>query len=152
MMETENLTGRASIRIRRSPSEVFAAFADAGSMSAFWFTRRDDGLKEGEPVTWYLGGDQDAYSFEVFVKELSSPNRIVIVWERDGANVEVTWSLAETDENDTILTIEESGFAGSREAIVEQALDSTGGFNQVIVAAKAFIEHGVELNVVADHA
>lgn len=50
-----------------------------------------------------------------------------------------------------ILTIEETGFTGSPEAIMACALDSTGGFNQVIVAAKALLEHGVALNVVADH-
>ena len=60
--------------------------------------------------------------------------------------------MEETEEGDTILTIEESGFAGSQEAIVERALDSTGGFNQVIIAAKALIEHGVAVNVVAAHA
>ena len=38
------------------------------------------------------------------------------------------------------------------DSILERVLDSTGGFNQVIIAAKALIEHGVELNVVADHA
>ena len=56
------------------------------------------------------------------------------------------------DNGDTILTIEESGFVGSSEAIVARVLDSTGGFNQVVVAAKAFIEHGIGLNVVASHA
>jgi hypothetical protein len=76
----------------------------------------------------------------------------VIVWERDGAFTQVTWSVEETEQGDTILTIEESGFTGSSDAIVEQAIDSTGGFNQVIVAAKAFIEHGIGMNVVADHA
>ena len=36
--------------------------------------------------------------------------------------------------------------------IVAQVVDSTCGFNQVIIAAKALVEHGIELNVVADHA
>lgn len=151
-MNTESLSGKAHIRIRRPPAQVFAAFVDADAMSKFWFTRRDDGLKEGESVTWYLGSADDAFAFDVYVKELSFPNRIVIVWPRDGGDAEVTWTIAETDDGDSILTIEESGFVGSDDAIVAQALDSTGGFNQVIVAAKALIEHGVALNVVADHA
>lgn len=76
----------------------------------------------------------------------------MIEWPgHDGRYTQVTWSFEETDEGGKILTIEECGFTGSREAIVERALDSTGGFNQVIVAAKALIEHGLELNVVADH-
>lgn len=152
-MKIDNLVAKAKIRIRRSPSEVFTAFADASAMSKFWFTRRDDGLKEGASVLWFIGSGEDEMSFEVRVKELSHPNKIVIEWPgHDGKYTEVMWLIEETEEGDSILTIEESGFTGSGEAIVERAIDSTGGFNQVIVAAKTLIEHGIELNVVADHA
>ena len=152
-MRTDNLTAIAKTRIRRPPNRVFAAFANAREMSKFWFTRRDDGLKQGESVTWSLGPGDDAVSFDVQVKELIESEKIVIEWQgHDGKPTQVCWSFEATEDGDTILTIEESGFAGSDEAIVERALDSTGGFNQVIVAAKALIEHGVELNVVADHA
>ena len=152
-MKTDNPSAKAEIRIRRSPSEVFTAFADANEMSKFWFTRRDDGLREGESVSWFIGDGEDEISFEVRVKELNRPNKIVIEWPgHNGKYTQVTWSIDETEEGDTILTIEESGFTGSSDAIIERALDSTGGFNQVIIAAKALIEHGVELNVVADHA
>jgi len=33
---------------------------------------------------------------------------------------------------------------------VKQALDSTGGFVLVLAGAKAFLEHGIALNLVAD--
>lgn len=151
-MNTDSLSGKARIRIRRSPSEVFTAFADADAMSKFWFTRRDAGLKEGESVAWFIGSGEDAPSFDVHVKELSHPDKIVIEWaDFEGDTSQVVWSIEETEEGDTILTIEESGFSGSREAVLARALDSTGGFNQVVVAAKALVEHGIELNVVADH-
>ena len=147
-----NMSGKARILVRRPPSEVFNAFADAGSMSKFWFTRRDDGLKEGETVTWFLGSGDRATAFDVRVEQLRRPDTLTISWERDSAVTRVEWTFEATQNGDTILTIEESGFAGSDDAIVNQALDSTGGFNQVIVAAKAWIEHGVALSVVADHA
>ena len=150
-MNLENLSAKAAIRIRKPPSEVFTAFADARAMSKFWFTRRDAGLKEGETVTWFLGDDPDALSFPVRVKELTRPNKIVIEWGHNGDQTQVTWSLEAIEGDATLLTIEETDFKGSREAMVDRALDSTGGFNQVIVAAKALIEHGVALNVVADH-
>ncbi len=151
-MNIDTLSARAAIRIRRPPSEVFAAFADASAMSKFWFTRRDDGLKEGEYSSWFIGAGPDAISFDVLVKELSPPNRIAIEWESGGGPTQVTWTLEETGEGETILTIEEAGFSGSREATLAWALDSTAGFNQVIIAAKALIEHGVGLHLVADHA
>lgn len=150
-MKIDNLSAKAEIRIRSTPTEVFRVFADASEMSKFWFTRRDDGLREGESVAWFLGRGRDAFSFDVRVKELNHPHKIVIEWGDGGEFTQVTWTFKETEDGDTILTIEESGFTGSSDAIIERALDSTGGFNQVIVAAKALIEHGVELNVVADH-
>ncbi len=152
-MNISNLSAKASVRIRRSPSEVFNAFADAQKMSKFWFMRRDDGLRQGESVLWFIGHGADEMSFDVRVKELSHPDKIVIEWPgHDGKYTQVIWTIDETDEGDTILTIEESGFTGSSDEILERVLDSTGGFNQVIIAAKALIEHGVQLNVVADHA
>lgn len=152
-MTQKNLSAKARIRIRRPPKEVFDAFADADKMSKFWFTRRDVRLTEGKTSTWFLGPDPDAYSFDVQVQELREPEKIALTWEgSEGHSTQVTWELAEAENGDTILTIEESGFDGDRESIVAQVLDSTRGFNQAIVAAKALIEHGIELNVVADHA
>ena len=151
-MNTDNLSAIARIRIRKSPADVFDAFADATEMSKFWFTRRDEGLVEGESVTWFLGTADDAISFDVRVKELARPEKIVIDWGDNSGFTQVSWSFEETEDGHTVLTIEESGFTGSGDAIIERVLDSTGGFNQVIVAAKALIEHGVALNVVADHA
>lgn len=151
-MNLDTISAKARALIRRPPSEVFAAFEQAEAMSKFWFTRRDEGLKQGQSVTWFLGQAEDAVSFPVHVIELDPPCKLVIEWEGpDGNTTRVTWSLEATASNDTILTIEETGFQGSQEAIVERALDSAGGFNQVIVAAKALIEHGIALNVVADH-
>lgn len=151
-MNLDKLTAKARTRIRKSPSEVFAAFADAHNMSKFWFTRRDQGLNEGQTVRWFVGNDEDAFSFDVLVKELREPHSISIEWAgQDGSLAQVLWSFEETEEGDTILTIEESGYTGDPQSVLERALDSTGGFNQVIIAAKALVEHGVELNVVTDH-
>jgi len=134
-------------------ADVFDAFADAEKMSRFWFTRKDDGLEEGRTVTFYMGPGEGAFSFDVQVRAINEPHRIVIEWVGpDGFATQVTWSFDESGDGDTILTIEETGFGGSEETMIARALDSTGGFNQVIIAAKAFIEHGVSVNVVADHA
>lgn len=152
-MNFKNLSARARILIRSSRKDVFAAFADAEKMSKFWFSRYDNGLVQGATSTWSLGADEESYSFKVEIKEICKPERIVIDWEGlEGHYTQVVWLFEEIDGGDTMLTIEESGFSGASEAIVEQVLDATCGFNQVIIAAKALIEHGVAINVVADHA
>jgi uncharacterized protein YndB with AHSA1/START domain len=152
-MNTDDMSAIARIRVRKSPSDVFTAFSDASEMSRFWFTRRDENLIEGRVSTWFIGGGENAISFDVRVKEIDNAKKIVIEWPgHDGEYTQVKWSFEETGDGDTILTIEETGFTGSSDAIVERVIDSTGGFNQVIVAAKALVEHRVELNVVSDHA
>ena len=151
-MEPSELTAKAAIIVRRPPTDVFDAFADPRSMSRFWFTRRDDGLEQGESILLYVGAGHDAFSFEARVIELSRPDKLVIDWGTGDEYTRVSWSFAETDNGDTILAVEESGFTGSDDEIIARALDSTGGFNQVVVAAKALVEHGVAMNLVADRA
>ncbi len=73
-------------------------------------------------------------------------------WGEGDQFTTVSWMLEDQGADTTRLVIEERGFTGSREEVVAQALDSTGGFNQVIVALKALLEHNAVINVVADHA
>ncbi len=151
-MNKKTLSARAQIKFRSTAADAFNAFAEAESMSKFWFTRKDDGLVEGEKVTWFLGPQPDAFAFEILVKEVDFPHKLVMEWMNGDAMTQVAWSFVEADDGTTVVTIEESGYDGDEDAMLEKALDSTGGFNQVIVAAKALVDHGVALNVVADHA
>jgi len=145
-------TANASIRIHATAQDVLSAFTDPEKMSQFWFSRSDTGMKEGESVSFTIGSGDEAFSFDVAIKELDFPNKLVIEWQGlDGNYTQVSWTCTEAD-GSTILSIEESGYVGTDENIFNGVKDSTGGFNQVIVAAKAFIEHGVSINVVADHA
>ena len=68
-----DLAATARTLIRKPASEVFDAFVNPETMSKFWFTRRDDGLRKGETVTWYLGARPDAPQIEVRVRSLERP-------------------------------------------------------------------------------
>jgi uncharacterized protein YndB with AHSA1/START domain len=50
----------------------------------------------------------------------------------------------------TFVSITASGFTGTDDEKVAQALGSTEGFNLVIAACKALLEHGIELKLVTD--
>lgn len=147
-----NLTARAKIIVHAPPDKVFDAFINPAKMRRFWFHRRDTGLREKSTVTFYLGAEDGAYGFPARVVELVPHSSLLIRWGEDGSTTMVRWTFEATGASDTILTVEESGFTGTNDEIIARALDSTGGFNQVIVAAKALIEHDVALQVVADHA
>jgi len=72
----DNITAKAETIVRAAPIEVFDAFVNAGKMSKFWFTRRDEGLREGETMSWFVGNAKDAYAFEVRVMEIKKPELI----------------------------------------------------------------------------
>jgi len=146
-----NLTARAKIVFRASPERAFGAFADPQLMSRFWFTRHDQGLQEGKMVAWYIGDGPEAPAIDVRVKEIKHPTRLHIEWGQGGQFTDVLWTFERTDAGDTIVQIVESGFALEGDALLARVLDSTAGFNQVILAAKALVEHDTSINVVADH-
>lgn len=150
-MANDGISAKAQILVRRPRDDVFNAFIDPAVMSRYWFTRRDAGLREGETVTWFVGDAHGAYEIEVRVKSIRKPSEIVIDWGEGDRFTTVTWSLDQLAPELTRLKIEERGFIGNPEEILAQALDSTGGFNQVVVALKAFLEHGASINIVADH-
>ena len=151
-MHSEEITARAAILVHRPRDEVFNAFYCPAVMSRFWFERRDDGLREGEKQFWYIGQSADAPDIEVRVRRVDRPSEIVIDWGHDDRFTTVTFWLFEQGRATTLLQIHERGFAGTRDQVVTQALDSTCGFNQVVVAAKALLEHDAVINVVVDHA
>ena len=147
-----DLAATAQTLIHKPVSEVFDAFVNPETMSRFWFTRRDDGLRAGETSAWYLGARPDAPQFEVRVTSLVHPRLIVMEWENAGSLTTVTWRFERKSQDTTLLRVEETGYSGDPQATIAAALDSTGGFNQVIIAAKAWLEHRAPINVVADHA
>ena len=147
-----DLAATAQVLVHRPVADVFDAFANPETMSRFWFTRRDDGLRAGETVTWYLGAQPDAPGFEVQVTSIERPSLIVMEWENAGGFTTVVWTFETKGPDTTLLRVEETGYSGDPQSVIAAALDSTGGFNQVIIAAKAWLEHRAPINVVVDHA
>lgn len=134
---------RATMLIRRPVEEVFNAFVDPTVTTKFWFSRATGPLAPGATVTWYW--DHYGVSGDVFVRALEPNKRIVIEWPTP-----VEWVFTPRGEDATFVSIVASGFTGSVDEQVAQALDSTEGFNLVISACKAYLEHGIELRVVVD--
>jgi uncharacterized protein YndB with AHSA1/START domain len=130
--------------IRRPVTEVFEAFVDPSVTSRFWFSRGSGRLREGERVTWHW----DAYgvSADVEVKVLERDRRIVVEWPTP-----VEWTFTPRGDGTTLVRITASGFTGTDDQKVAAAIDSMGGFSFVLAGCKALLEHGVELDLVADH-
>lgn len=134
---------RAEMLIRRPVHEVFQAFADPEITTKFWFTKGSAKLETGAKVRW----DWEMYGVgaDIDVIEVVENSRIVIDW---GTRVE--WTFEPRGDNETFVTIINDGFEGSADELMEQAMDSTQGFTFVLSGLKAFLEHGVQLNLVGD--
>jgi uncharacterized protein YndB with AHSA1/START domain len=135
---------RAEMLIRRPVSQVYHAFIDPAATSKFWFTRGSGPLKQGAKVTWHW--DMYGASAEVEVVALEHDRWIVIHWPTP-----VEWTFAPRGEEATLVTITASGFTGAEDEQVAEAIDSMGGFSFVLAGCKAWLEHAVQLSLVADH-
>jgi uncharacterized protein YndB with AHSA1/START domain len=149
MMEIKNIPiAKTEMLIRRPVSEVFEAFVDPAITSRFWFTKGSGRLEAGKQIRW--DWEMFNHSVEVSVKAIEENKRILIEWEANGPATTVEWVFTSRPDNTTLVSITNSGFSGDGDEVVRQALDSLGGFNLVLAGAKAFLEHGIELNLIAD--
>ena len=146
---TQNPVAKAEMLIRRPVEEVFESFINPKVSSNFWFTKGSGRLEAGKQVKW----EWEMYnvSAQVRVKDIEENKRILIEWQGYGAPTTVEWVFTPYGDGATFVSITESGFGGDGDARVNAALDSRGGFTWVLAGLKAWLEHGVKLNLVADH-
>jgi uncharacterized protein YndB with AHSA1/START domain len=136
-------TARATMLIRKPVEEVFNAFVDPDVTTRFWFSRSTGRLAAGKTVTWYW--DFYGVSGDVLVTALETDRRIAYEWPTP---VEMTFTPR--GEGLTFVSVAASGFAGTDDEKVSQALDSTEGFNLVVSACKVFLEHGIDPRIIPD--
>lgn len=145
---TKAPVAKAAMLIRKPTAEVFEAFIDPATTSRFWFTKSTGRLEPGKHVTWTW--EMYDVSIEVDVKEIEINKRILVEWGNYGAMTTVEWIFTRYGDDATYVTITNSGFQGDGDKVVRDALDSTGGFTWVLAGLKALLEHGIELNAIAD--
>jgi uncharacterized protein YndB with AHSA1/START domain len=139
---------KTEMLIRRPVSEVFEAFVNPAITSKFWFTKGSGRLQAGKQIRW----DWEMYdvSVDVDVKAIEENKRILIEWGTDSARTTVEWGFTSRPDGTTLVSVTSTGFSGDGDEVVKQALDSTGGFTLVLAGLKAFLEHNITLNLIAD--
>jgi uncharacterized protein YndB with AHSA1/START domain len=134
--------------IHKSVDEVFEAFVDPDITTKFWFTHSTGRLCEAQRVRWEWR--MFGVETEVAVLELEQGRRIVMEWGAPGEPVTtVEWKFQSRD-GATNVVVDERGFAGEPAQQVAAAVESTEGFTLVLAGAKAWLEHGVQLNLIVD--
>ncbi|HEX8433802.1 SRPBCC family protein [Archangium sp.] len=149
MTSRSSPTVKVQMMIRKPVAEVFRAFVDPTVTTRFWFTRSTGRLESGKTVRW----DWEMYgaSAEVRVDALEPDKRILVEWSGNGRSSTIEWAFDSRPDGTTLVRIENRHFTGTEDEVVAQALDATGGFSLVLAGLKAFLEHGIDLRLVADH-
>lgn len=148
MSTTTTYQAKADMMIRKPVHEVFEAFIDPAITTHFWFTRSTGRLDQHKNVTWtWAMYDLDV---PVNVLRIEKDRSIEVQWGGEEGATRVEWTFERFAENKTIVTVVNDGFKGTDEEIVAQMRDSTEGFACVLAGLKAWLEHGIELNLVAD--
>jgi uncharacterized protein YndB with AHSA1/START domain len=134
--------------IRKPPAVVFEAFVDPDVTAKFWFTKGSGRLEAGRQVRW----DWEMYdiSIPVNIMVVDPKERIVIEWPGYSGQTTVEWTFEDRRDGTTFVTIRESGFTTQGHGLIKEVADSTQGLTIVLAGAKALLEHGIRLNLVAD--
>ena len=148
MSNNSNHFAEAAMLIRKPVNQVFQAFIDPEITSRFWFTDSSGKLVEGESVEWYW--EMYNHAVEVEVKSITPNEAIIIEWGSPGPTSIVKWTFKSLGENKTFVTIVNDGLSGSSDELISNVRDLTGGFTWVLAGLKAYLEHGIELNLIAD--
>lgn len=146
-MENENVVVVTQMLIRRPVADVFNAMIDPDETTHFWFTKSSGRLEEGETVTWQW--EMYDASANVEVKQIVENELISFEWGDSGEMVEFIFNSA-ADGLSTYVVVKNYGFQQTGEELISKIIDTTGGFTTVLDGMKAWLEHGIELNLVRD--
>jgi uncharacterized protein YndB with AHSA1/START domain len=138
---------KAEMLIRRPAAQVFEAFVDPAVTARFWFSKGSARLEAGKTVRW----DWEMYgmSMEAQVRALEANRRILVGWSAYGGT-EIEFLFTPHGADQTFVSICHRGFKGTPQEMTEAAIGSTEGFTFVVSGLKAWLEHGIELNLVYD--
>ncbi|MGV3503450.1 MAG: SRPBCC family protein [Adhaeribacter sp.] len=136
----------AQMLIRKPVEQVFHAFIDPEITTHFWFTKSSGKLEKGKTITWEW--EMYGASALVLVKEIKPNELISIEWGDPATTVDFVFQKM-TDQA-TYVVIRNYGFREEGPELIQTVQDNTGGFTTVLDGMKAYLEHHIKLNLIAD--
>ena len=146
MNDVPKPTVECQMMIRKPISEVFQAFVDPEITTKFWFTKSSGKLEKGKTVVWEW--EMYGVSDKINVVELKPNEKISIEW--DNPTTTVDFEFSELSKDTTYVIIKNYGFHQTGNDLIEAIKNNTGGFTTVLDGLKAYLEFGIELNLVRD--
>ncbi|MDR6568095.1 MULTISPECIES: SRPBCC family protein [Chitinophaga] len=136
----------AQMLIRKPVSIVFNAFIDPDVTRHFWFTKGSDKLAVGKTITWEW--EMYQVSAKVEVKEIIPNKKITVTWNEPPTTIDFHFQTV--DDHSTYVVIKNYGFTKTGDELLRAINDNTGGFTTVLDGLKAYLEHNINLNLIAD--
>ncbi len=135
------------MQIRKPVDEVFNAFIDPAVTTNFWFTRSSGKMEAGKDVQW----EWEMYNVSAWVSvmEIIRNEKILFEWN-DPERLKVEFLFKTLSDGTTYVTVRESGYKKTGKDLIEIIKDSTSGFTTVLDGLKAYLEYGINLNLIRD--
>ena len=146
MNDVPKPTVECQMMIRKPVTKVFQAFVNPEVTTKFWFTKSSGKLEKGKSAIWEW--EMYGVSEKIEVVELIPNNKITIQW--DDPSTTVDFEFMELTEETTYVIIKNYGFRQTGNDLIEAVKNNTGGFTTVLDGLKAYLEYGIELNLVRD--
>lgn len=136
-------------RIARPIHDVFNAIVSADRLSRYFTNQSSGDLRVGDRVVWHWNDYGDS---EITVSLVEADHRIELVfdsnqWKKtpeDSYDVRVTFDLEAVNDDETKLSISESGWKTDA-AGLKGSHDNCSGWTHMAMCLKAYIEHGIDL-------
>src|SRR5579871_2528457 len=150
-MDQNSVQAKAAMLVRKPVVDVFEACVNPEITSKFWFTKGSGRLEGGKQIEW--AREMYGTRAKIDVKAIEPNKRIVVNWANymgSESGVTVECNFMPRGDAATFVDITCKGFMGTDDEIVKQVVASTGGFTIVLCGLKAYLEHGIQLNLTAD--
>ncbi len=142
--------------IRKPVKNVFEAMVNPDITSNFWFTKSSGRVEPGKTLEWEWG--QFGVKDIVEILEVKPDEFISLNWSIGELTTTVEMFFDQHSDQATLVKVREHGFWETIPAEDEQLeekidmmLGQNGGWNLVLSSMKAWLEHELDLNLIADH-
>lgn len=146
MSEKSIPTVEVQMLIRKPVSTVFNAFINPNETTNFWFTKSSGALESGKTIIWEW--EMYGVSTNVFVFDIILNHKISTEWGNPLTKVD--YEFIPVSDEATYVIIRNYGFTETDDDLIKVLMDNTGGFTTVLDGLKAYLEHNIKLNLIAD--
>lgn len=142
--------------IRKHISEVFEAMINPDITSKFWFTKSSGRIEPGKTLEWEWG--QFGVKDTVDILEVKTDEYISLQWKLGELKTTIKMNFEPKSDDFTLVRVTEKGFwksSPSEDKNIDEKIDlmlgQNGGWTLVLSNMKAYLEFGINLNLIGDH-